>query len=181
MVYFLLGNGFEETEAVVPGDILRRGGVEVTYLGVGAQQITGGHGIIICADKVLDKTMPVLKDDVFVVPGGLGGVESIENNEDAMELLDKAKSAGAFLAAICAGPRVLAKLGVLTGKRITCYPGCESWMIGATVDCSCSTCMDEVLTGRAPGSALDFGFALLTNLCGEAAANKVRADMVYAR
>jgi len=180
MVYILLGKGFEETEAIAPGDVLRRGGVAVTYLGIGTQQVTGGHGITVCADALLDKNMPVKSEDVFVIPGGLGGVESIENSRDAMVLLERAKTAGAFLTAICAGPRVLAKLGVLEGRSITCYPGCEEWMTGARVDCSRSTAFDGVLTGRAPGSAIDFGLALLAQLRGKEAAKAVADGMVYA-
>lgn len=181
MVYILLGTGFEEMEAVAPGDILRRGGVEVCYLGVGAQVIRGSHGISLTADSKLCPKMPISSGDLFVIPGGLGGVDSIENSTDAMQLLSRARDEGASLAAICAGPRVLAKLGVLTGRKITCYPGCESWMTGAQVDCSRSVCSDGILTGRAPGSAMDFGLALLEQLRGKKAAEDVRAALVYER
>lgn len=181
MVYILLGKGFEEIEAVSPGDILRRGGVDVRYLGVGGQTVVGAHGIPVTADAALCPDMALSGGDVFVVPGGLGGVESIEADADAMAVLGRARDAGALLAAICAGPRVLAKMGVLDGRRITCYPGCESWMTGAQPDCSRSTCMDGVLTGRAPGSAIDFGLALLAQIAGKATAKRVRAELVYDR
>jgi len=181
MVYILLGNGFEEIEAIAPGDILRRGEVEVCYLGVDALNIRGAHGITVAADAVLDAEMPFNADDVFVVPGGLGGVESIEKCEAAMTLLRRAKEAGAHLAAICAGPRVLAAIGALEGRNITCYPGCEEWMTGANVDCDKTVCYDEVLTGRAPGSAIDFGLVLLMQIKGLEVAEDVRDEMVYVR
>lgn len=181
MIYILLGKGFEEIEAVSPGDILRRGGLSVCYLGVGGREIPGAHGIPVVADQVLDANMPICKEDVFVVPGGLGGVESIEGSQQAMTLLSRARDAGAFLASICAGPRVLANLGALDGKHITCYPGCEEWMTGAKVDTADSTCYDGVLTGRAPGSAIDFGLALLEQLAGADTAAEIRSELVYDR
>ena len=181
MVYILLGNGFEEIEAIAPGDILRRGGVPLQYLGVGGGEVSGAHGIRICADAELDGNMTVCKEDVFVIPGGMGGVESLEASEAASGVLLRASEAGAQLAAICAGPRVLAKLGLLAGRRITCYPGCESMMKGALPDTGNSVFLDGVLTGRAPGSAIDFGLALLELLRGKEAAESVRSDLRYDR
>ena len=181
MVYILLGSGFEEIEAVAPCDILRRGGVETRYLGVGSKAVSGAHGIALQADDLLDADMPISPEDVFVIPGGMGGVESLEASEETAQVLRRAMERGARLAAICAGPRVLARLGALDGKKITCYPGCESMMTGARPDTGSSTCLDGVLTGRAPGSALDFGLALLEQLRGKEAAASVRADLVYDR
>ena len=181
MVYILLGKGFEEMEAIAPGDILRRGEVDVCYLGVDALCIEGVHGISVTADAVLDASISVSSDDFFVIPGGLGGVESIENSENAMNLLRRAKEAGAHFAAICAGPRVLAGLGILDGRNITCYPGCEEWMTGAIADCSKTVCYDEILTGRAPGSAYDFALVLLMQIKGLEVAETVRDELVYVR
>ena len=181
MVYILLGKGFEEMEAVAPGDVLRRGGVPLRYLGVGGKEVSGAHGITICADAVLDESMPVSPEDVFVIPGGMGGVESLEASKAVSAVLQRAAETGAQLAAICAGPRVLAGLGLVKDRRITCYPGCESMMTGAKPDASQSVCYDGVLTGRAPGSAIDFGLALLELLRGKEAAASVRADLVYDR
>lgn len=180
MVYILLGNGFEEMEAIAPGDILRRGNVEVRYLGVGDLCVKGAHGITVTADEVLSADMPVNAEDVFVIPGGLGGVESIENSEAAIEVLKRAKKVGAFFAAICAGPRVLARIGALDGRRITCYPGCEEWMTGATVNTEKSVAFDRILTARAPGSSIDFGLVLLMQLMGLEVAETVKDEIVYA-
>ncbi len=180
MVYIILGEGFEEIEAVVPCDILRRGGASVKLAAVGdSKTVTGGHGISVLADDLITDIVPT-KDDTFVIPGGSGGVNSIKADERTMKLIEKAASSGAFFAAICAGPSVLAKLGLTDGKRITCYPGCENLMGKALCDTKKQILTDKgLITGRSAGSAIDFGLALLSHLKGGKIAEKVRADLVY--
>ena len=180
MVYILLGEGFEEIEAVTPCDILRRGGVSVSFAAVGSKIcVAGGHGISVLADVFTSDIIPTA-EDCFVIPGGMGGVNSIKSDGEAMSLLRTAAEIGAEFAAICAGPSVLAQLGLLEGKHITCYPGCENLMSGAVCDSTKSIASDGTLiTGRAPGAAIDFGLALLSRLKGEAASKKIRTELVY--
>ncbi len=178
MVYILLGEGYEEMEAVCPGDILRRGGVEVAYVGVGGSQVTGGHGMVLQADLQLADVRPQAGDYV-VIPGGLGGVESLEASAEVGDLVRAAHRCGAKLCAICAGPRVLGKLGLLQGRTITCYPGMEAQMDAGACTGE-SVCTDgDLLTGRGPGSAMDFGLAILADAKGQAAAEAVRSAMHY--
>lgn len=180
MVYIILGEGFEEIEAVAPCDILRRGGVPVKFAAVGSKKsVAGSHGITVSADVAAADVSPEA-DDVFVIPGGTGGVNSIKADGKAMKLIEMAAGKGAFLAAICAGPSVLAKLGLTDGKRITCYPGCENLMGKAFCDTKKPTVSDTgLITGRAAGSAIDFGLALLAHLKGEKTSEKIRTDLVY--
>lgn len=180
MVYIILGKGFEEIEAVSPCDILRRGGVSVKFAGVGSgNNIEGAHGIAVSVDIAASDISPA-KGDCFLIPGGMGGVKSIKANGDTMAMLKKAAETGCDLAAICAGPSVLADLGLLKGRQITCYPGCEDIMDGAICKTTFSTFADgSIITGRAPGAALDFGLALLAHIAGGDAAEEVRRGLVY--
>ena len=180
MVYIILGEGFEEIEAITPCDILRRGGVPVCFAAVGKQKtVTGSHGISVLAD-VLSSDIAPSADDTVVIPGGMGGVNSIKADMVTMKIIENAAEAGALLAAICAGPSVLAQLGLIKGKHITCYPGSEALMDGAICKASNPTVSDGMLiTGRAPGSAIDFGLKLLSHFKGEAVANKIRMELVY--
>ena len=179
MVYIILGEGFEEIEAVAPCDILRRGGVSVSFAAVGEQKaVTGSRGISLLADILASEIVPSA-DDTFVIPGGMGGVTSIKSNMAAMKLIATAAKSGASLAAICAGPSVLAQLGLLKGRHITCYPGCEDIMDGAICDASSPTLADGTLiTGRAAGSAIEFGLRLLSHLKGEETADRTRKMLV---
>ena len=180
MVYIILGKGFEEIEAVAPCDILRRGGVSVSFAAVGEQKsVVGSHGISIVADILVSDISPC-PDDCFVIPGGMGGVNAIKCDMLTMKLIEAAAKSGASLAAICAGPSVLAQLGLIDGKHITCYPGCEDLMDGAVCEVSSSTLSDGTLiTGRAAGSAIDFGLELLSQLKGVDTAKRIRTELVY--
>ena len=180
MVYIILGEGFEEIEAITPCDILRRGGVAVSFAAFGAKtSVKGAHGISVLADVLVSDILPA-SNDTFVVPGGMGGVNSIKSDMLTRKVIETAAKHGASLAAICAGPSVLAQLGLIDGKHITCYPGTEELMGGAICEASMSTLSDGTLiTGRAPGSAIDFGLKLLSHLKGEAVANRIRTELVY--
>lgn len=177
MVYILLGNGFEEIEAVAPLDILRRGGVEAKFAGVGGLIITGAHGIAVNCD-VAAEDIDIDKADMLVVPGGLGGVESISGNETAMSKLKMAGENGVALAAICAGPTVLYRLGLLNGIKAVCYPGMEEEMPGVEFAQSAVCADGKVITGRGPGAALEFGFELLRYFKGDEAVAELRSSMV---
>jgi 4-methyl-5(b-hydroxyethyl)-thiazole monophosphate biosynthesis len=179
MVYIIIGTGFEEIEALTVCDILRRGGVDLSLAGVGGRHIKGGHGIEIFTDLEVSD-IKTEKAKMLIIPGGLKGVENIENSAECSEIIKKAADEGVALAAICAGPRALAKLGLLNGKRITCYPGMEDEMTGALVDSTQKAVKDEnIITGKAAGAAADFAFEILKTLKGGDIASKIKAGMYY--
>lgn len=180
MVYIILGSGFEEMEAIVPCDILRRGGMTTVFAGIGSRSITGGHGITVVADM---ETFEINLEsaDMLVIPGGGDGVASILKSPAALDLIGDAHRRGIPLAAICAGPTILAKLGLLEGKHATCYPGCEPDMAGAIISDSDTVEDTGIITGRGPGTAYEFGLALLKSLTDEDTASRVREKICYGR
>ena len=178
MVYIILGNGFEEIEAVSPCDILRRGGVEVKFAGIGGTLVKGGNGITVQTDCTVEE-MDLDAMEMIMLPGGMGGVRSILASEAAMNAVKTAYKQGKLVTAICAAPSILAKLGITDGKHATVYPGMESEMGAAIMEDKNAVRDGNVLTGRAPGAALDFGYLLLETLKGTDVMNKVRSGMVY--
>ena len=178
MVYMLLGTGFEETEAIAPLDLLRRAGVEVMTVGINGKTVYGGHNIGITADIELHQ-MDLTAMDMIILPGGLGGVASIRGSEAAMDAIRFAWENGKFVAAICAGPTVLADLGITDGKQVTCYPGCEEGMGSAICMQNAAAVKDgNVITGTSAGCAVKFGLALIEALKGEECANAVANQIV---
>lgn len=184
MVYILLGKGFEEAEALVTADVLRRANLPVTLTGIGGSAVTGSHSITVQADAAVEQ-VSLEPGDMVVLPGGLGGVASIESSGAAMALVRQAAGDPQLrLAAICAAPTLLARAGLLpAGARCVCYPGME----GELSDAQAAPEMDRsvvidgrLVTGRGPGSAFDFGLALVGVLAGEEAAQAVAAGLVYA-
>jgi 4-methyl-5(b-hydroxyethyl)-thiazole monophosphate biosynthesis len=177
MVYILLGTGFEETEAIAPLDLLRRAGVEVMTVGINGKIVYGGHGIGVEADITIDE-MDLTQLEMIVLPGGLGGVASFRASAWAMDAIRYAHEHRKFTAAICAGPTVLADLGIPDGKHATCYPGCEENMGSAIIENAASVRDGKVITGTSAGSATAFGLSLIRALRGETAANTVAEQIV---
>jgi 4-methyl-5(b-hydroxyethyl)-thiazole monophosphate biosynthesis len=178
MVYMLLGTGFEETEAVAPLDLLRRAGVEVLTVGITGKTVTGGHGIRIEADIQIGE-MDLTNMEMIILPGGLGGVASARASREAMDALRFAWENDKYVAAICAGPTVLADLGITDGKNATCYPGCEEGMGSANMIPGASYVRDgKLITGTSAGCAIPFGLALVEALKGEATAKTIAQQIV---
>lgn len=174
MVCILLADGFEEAEALVTADLLRRGGCEVLLTGVSGQTVTGSHRITVTADTTLDK-VSADQVDMVILPGGLGGVEHIRMNLSATALIEQAHTQGAYVAAICAAPTVLAHLGILDRRRAVCYPGMEDQMYSAVVQKGSPVVQDgRIITGEAAGSVFEFGLKLVEILKGAGAAEDVR-------
>lgn len=181
MVYILLGTGFEEAEAIVPADLLRRGGVDVALVGLTGTEITGSHGITVRADVTLEQVSPA-DVQALVLPGGMEGVASINASPKALELIRQVYNGGRdYLAAICAAPAVvLGPMGILQGRKAVCYPGMESGMTGAIPCMDTPVCVDgKVITGKGPGAAFDFGLKLVELLAGTAVARQVQDGTHY--
>ena len=180
MVYILLGTGFEEIEALTPVDLLRRAGVEVRTVGLNGKIVYGSHGIGVEADITIGE-LDTSDAEMIVLPGGLGGVASIRGCEKALDAVKAVYDSGKYVAAICAGPTVLADLGLLSGVRATCYPGQIPNMKDALVAENAACVTDgKVITGTSAGTAVPFALALIEALKGTEAA-RVIADQIVIR
>lgn len=178
MVYILLGNGFEETEAIAPIDLLRRAGIDVLTVGIADKLVCGSHRITVEADITLNQ-MDLTNMDMIVVPGGLGGVASLRQCQGALDALKFGWENGKYVAAICAGPTVLADLGITDGCRTTCYPGQEPNMGSAiTVENAAVVTDRKLITGTSAGCAIPFALALIEALRGKEVAEKVKEQIV---
>ena len=177
MVYMLLGTGFEETEAIAPLDLLRRAGVQAATVGINGKVVYGSHKIGVEADMEISE-MDLTNLDMIVLPGGLGGVASIKASQPALEAVRFAWENGKYVAAICAGPTILAQLGITDGKNATCYPGCESQMGTANMVQAAAVTDGKVITGTSAGSAVPFGLALIAALKGQEAADAIAKQIV---
>lgn len=179
MVCILLGEGFEEVEALVPADLLRRAGLTVCLAGLSGREVTGSHGITVRADAALED-VDAGEIELLFLPGGMGGVASIRNCPAALDLIRETHARGAFLAAICAAPTILGEMGLLKGRRAVCYPGMESALTGAEVCCGQGVVVDgRLVTGEAAGSALPFALTLASLLRSPACAREVAEAIHY--
>ena len=177
MIYMLLGTGFEETEAIAPLDLLRRAGVEVNTVGLNGKVIYGSHHIGVEADIEIGQ-LDLTTLDGIILPGGLGGVASIRACAQAMDAIRFAWNNGKLTAAICAGPTVLADLGITDGKNATCYPGCEEQMGSARMVEAAAVTDGNLITGTSAGCAIPFGLALIAALKGQEEADRIAKQIV---
>lgn len=163
--FIFLATGFEDVEAVGTIDILRRGGIETITVSVtGDYSVTSVHGIHIMADELFESIDFSDDYDALVLPGGGPGSILLNKHDGVRQALVEAYQNGKLVAAICAAPRVLGCLGLLSGKNATCYPGIEPELIGATL-CAKPVVVDQnIITGQGPGFVFEFALAILTYL-----------------
>ena len=174
----MLGTGFEEMEALTPVDLLRRAGVEVATVGINGKTVYGSHKIGVEADILLSE-IDLTDLEMIILPGGLGGVASVRASKEAMDALAFAWENDKFVAAICAGPTVLADLGITQNRKATCYPGCEKNMGSAEVHSHVPCLQDgKLITGASAGCAIPFGLQLVSALKGEAVAQAIAQQIV---
>lgn len=179
MVYILLAPGFEEAEALVPADLLRRADIETELVSVTGAPVPGSHGITVTADIALDG-LNLSGADMVVLPGGGLGYRNLGKDPRVERLVREAAEKGLWVAAICAAPTLLGKWGLLAGKQAVCYPGMEDGLTQAQPRPDSGVVVDgRVITGRAAGSAFDFGLALVEALAGREKAEEVRRAVVY--
>lgn len=178
MVYVLLGTGFEETEAIAPIDLLRRADIPTMTVGVDGKTVTGSHDIPVVADIEIGQ-MDLTDLEMIVLPGGLVGVATARKCQAALDALRFAWENDKYVAAICAGPTVLADLGITDGKQSTCYPGCESGMGNAQMIDNVPCIQDgKLITGTSAGCAIPFGLKLVETLKGIETAQRIAGQIV---
>ena len=177
MTYVFLADGFEEIEALAPIDILRRASKPVTVVGVTGKTVTGAHGIKVTADVTIDEASR--EDiDMIVLPGGLPGADNLQNSPEVCEYIALANNKGAFIAAICAAPKILGALGLLKGKEAICYPGFENELKGAVISDKKVVCDGNIITAAGMGVAVDFALKLVELLASSEASEKIKKGII---
>lgn len=178
-VYVFLAEGFEEIEAIVPIDILRRAGVPVITVGLGSMpDIAGSHGITVQADTPGDGFVLPQDAGMVVLPGGGLGTQNLSQSEVVRAALQAAAERELPVAAICAAPTVLHQYGMLKGKKVTAFPSVQQQLTGCTVT---GTPVEEdgnIITARSAGVALQFAQQLAARMTNPAIAQQV-VESVY--
>ena len=179
MIYLFFATGTEEIEALATADILRRAGLDVEIVSItGERTVTGAHGIRVEADALLDD-VEFFDADLLVLPGGMPGATNLADCATLNERIRDHVIVGRPVAAICAARLVLGRLGLLQGKRATCYPGFEGELAGATCTGALVERDGQFITGKGPAAVFEFGYALVELLKDKATADALRQGMLY--
>jgi len=181
MVYVLLAKGFEEMEALTPVDLLRRVDVEVATVSLSDDlMVQGGHDIYVKADITLEQ-VDFERLEMLVLPGGLGGVNTIAETSAAMDLILRVWKAGKELAAICAAPKLLAQLDIIKGYSVVCHPSINNEIMnagGRLLHNKQATFDRNLITGKAAGSSIDFALELVAVMCDRETSEQLRSALV---
>lgn len=178
-VYLFLADGFETVEALAPVDVMRRAGIEVVTVSIMKRaEVVSAQGVTVVADALYED---VSFDDAsaLVLPGGGVGTDNLSAHEPLRTVLVDANAKGMLLAAICAAPMVFGRVGILEGRKATCYPGCEGDLFGAEYTAAPVQEDGNIITGCGPGVSFDFGFAVVERLCGAGVVATLRSQMQF--
>lgn len=183
-VYVILADGFEEVEALTVVDILRRGGVDVTTLSVMKdKKVCGAHEICVEADEVISSSINIEETEMIILPGGGKGRDNMAACKPLLDALIQANERGKKIAAICAAPTVLGRIGLLKGIVSVCYPdpGLEAELKGRIAPSSDRRTITDgnITTSMGPATAMEFALELLEILKGEKMASLVAAGLLY--
>ncbi len=181
--YVFFATGFEEVEALTTVDFLRRADVDARMVSItGSREVTGAHEIPVVTDLLFEDA-DLTDGDLAILPGGLPGATNLAEYAPLGELLKKYyEDPDKKIGAICAAPTVFGSFGIYRGERATCYPGFESGLTGATaVTDQVVVSENNVITSRAPGTAIPFVLRLISELQGPDRAKQISEEIVYSR
>lgn len=177
-IFVFLATGFEEIEALTPVDVLRRAGLSVQTVSVMEEQtVSGAHGVPVVADRMFADIN--LEDaEMILLPGGLPGATNLDAHQGLSDMILAFAAEGKPLAAICAAPLVLGNRGLLDGKKATCYPGFETYLAGADYTANLVEVDGNFITGKGPGAAMAFAFAIVEKYCGKVKVQELKQGMM---
>lgn len=179
MLYLFLAPGFEDIEALAPADILRRCQLDVRLVSCGETlEVTSAHDITVKCDVMFDDA-DFTESEALILPGGWPGAKNLLEHEGLREVLLRHCHAGRLTCAICAAPMVLGENGLLEGRRATCYPGFEEHLHGAEVVEESVVEAGNIITGRGPGAAMAFGYAIAARFVGWDSVMRLQEGMIY--
>lgn len=180
MIYVFLADGFEETEAIAPIDLLRRAGKEVITVGVGKKNITGSHGIPVTADTSTVEISTEFENlEMIVLPGGMPGTLNLEADSTVQKAIDFCMENNRFIGAICAAPSILGHKGILKNKNAVCYKGFEKELEGALIKNVPAVADGNIITSRGAGTALHFGLKLIEVLISAEKSSEIKESILF--
>ncbi len=179
VVYVFLADGFEEIEALAPVDFLRRAGVTVKTAALKEKSATGAHNIIVNADINADEVLLNSDLEAVILPGGMPGSQNLNDDSRVQKAIDFALENNKMVCAICAAPFILGRKGVLNGKKVTCFPGFEDELLGATVVNQGVVKDGNIITAQGAGVAWEFGEKIASELVGSDVSQKILLNLQW--
>lgn len=178
MYYMFLAEGFEETEALVTLDMMRRAGINIKTVGINSAKIKGAHNIIVEADT--DVCQIKISDcEGMILPGGMPGTENLYKSETVHSVMKFCYDNDKLIAAICAAPIIPGRVNMLEGKNAVCFPGFEDELKGSCVSDSLCVRDGSIITAKGAGAVFEFSYEIISFIKDENTANSVIAAIQH--
>ena len=179
-VILFLAEGFEEVEALTVVDYLRRKDINVDTVSITeGNEVKGAHEIAVLADKTMNDIKDIDDYDAVIIPGGLPGATNLRDNDKVIDVVKKINENGKLTAAICAGPIVLERAGIIKDKKVTSYPGFEDDLKNGVYIEQNVVRDGSIITARGPALAVDFAIEIIKYLLGEEKSEELKKDILY--
>lgn len=180
MIYEFLADGFEEMEAVVPYDYLKRAGVDIQLVGVTGKVVTGSHGVPYTCHITLDE-VDLDQMEGLMLPGGMPGTNNLYASDAVRNFITYAVEQKLLIGAICAAPSILGRMGILRRRHATCFPGFENFLLDAVVTQRPVTVDGNLITAKGAGVSLEYAYELTKYLKGEEKAKEIAEQIQWKR
>ena len=175
MVCLFLADGYEEIEAITPVDILRRAKAEVFFVGVYSKTVKSARGVSFVCDVELRELGEEFfeKVDVFILPGGMPGVDNLEKSDRLKKIIKSAFDSGKLICPICAAPVLLSRWDITKDKRITVFPGFEEELESFYVSGKSVEEDLNIISAKGAGCALDFSLKIAERYVSKDVSEKI--------
>ena len=178
-IWTFLAEGFEVVEALTVVDILRRAKFEVTIVSITDDlYVTSSHNVVVKADKKMAELETQLPDMIFL-PGGMPGTLNLGASEELKKIITDAAGQGKWMAAVCAAPSVYGEMGLLQGRKATCYPGFEEKLTGAEYQAQDVVVDGTFITSQGMGTCISLGLKLVELLDSKETAMQLKESIRY--
>jgi len=122
--------------------------------------------------------------DLLIVPGGFG-TRPLLQDDDTIEWIRRTAAASRRTASVCTGALLLARAGLLDGRRATTHWGAfgllTSLAKGVIVDREARFVDDGVLTSAGVASGMDLALHVVETIFGRAVADETARYLEYRR
>lgn len=178
-VVVFMAEGFEEMELTISVDVIRRAGIDVKIAGLNKEikPVTGSRGMKMIPDISIDE-VDTDSIDLIILPGGLEGTRNLGENDKVLSIVKTMAESGKKVAAICAAPAVLNRVGVLVGKTATSHPAAKDYMKHVNYSEERVVVDGNIITSRAAGTAFEFAFRIIKELIGESHVSEVNKGVL---
>ena len=182
MIYIFLAPGFEEIEAVVPRDILKKANIDVNTVSIGETIVESTKGLKVVSDMTINEVQ-IESIDGIILPGGMPGTNNLGKCEKLIDMIKICAEKKLLIAAICAAPSILGKLGILSGKDTCCFPDTEieKCLVGAKINNKNVNICENIITSKGPGTAFQFAFSIVEYLRGTQVSQKLSRGMRFSQ